>query len=92
MVTNHESYRYDDPVREFKFKDKKTVLIPEGFECRIGFVLSDGAYLNMYGDSTGFGDTKDLCNVKWQQYGQRLRKDPYGARRPSWCPLIRVLC
>jgi len=95
MVTNSEWYRLGDPVREFSFQNTTSVRIPEGHECRIGFVLTyRGMPLctTMFGDAKGVDDTEDICNVQWQHFGKRLQKKKGRSPQYDGCPLIRLLC
>jgi len=94
METNYERYRSDAPVREFRFKKEESVIIPRGEECRIGFIVSDGAYLEVFGRKGSKGrimkDTADIGDVKWRAFTHDLKWDK--GKMYQWFPLIRILC
>merc|ERR1712126_143127 len=95
LATNHDGYNSNAPIREFVFQKQESVTIRKGDECRIGFILSDGAYLDIFGTSGAMKDNEDIEDVHWQQFSKSLgsvRSGVGGATSYHWNPLIRILC
>jgi len=96
---NQNAFDEDAPVREFVFQNSESVFLFKGTKVRIGFFLSDGISLTMFGDAKAAKHNQDIQDVQWMNFERKreLTDIGYPINEETWfpykwCPLFRLLC